>query len=507
MIPIVSGSLMQKLEALDLEKPKQNERDFVKRAGLGISQHIESFIRYHARRPELLLLCGKGHNGADAYAAATELLPKKYKVSAARLFKEGKPLTEEKKQSTIKLGGQDLYAPSFDKLQPLLESWLKDHPKGVIVDGLFGVGLEKAPTGDYAKLICWANETELPILAIDIPSGISADNGPLSPCIDAQETYYMGLPKIGFFINGAWPKVKQLKGVNFGMSPEIIEKLDPDAYYHDFQNLPPLPKLALDRHKYSLGAVDIIAGTQNMPGAASLACLSAMRAGASIVFAHFPDQDLAVNELLPVEVVRKPYKRKLELSGKAHAILIGPGLGRSKQATSLLKQCLKEKTPLIIDADALHLLDLKKDKIPKKTILTPHLGELSQLLNKKIKQVDLPTSKDCTRFAKKHQVFLLVKGAPTYLFTPDSEQIIFPTLNPGLATAGTGDVFAGILVALLAQYQDPQQALIASVYLHHLAGLQTAQNLGTRSMIASDLIQKLPLLIRGLSQKKQSSRS
>jgi NAD(P)H-hydrate epimerase len=449
------------------------------RAAEGIASITEEFIEKLNLPKKIILLTGKGSNAGDAYTAGSILRKKGFSVLAVSPFplKQCSPLCRERHQRFIKNGG---------KVVSLVSADIKGF--GVILDGLVGTGFKGKATGALAKAINWANQTDLPILALDIPSGLNGTTGEVgSIAIDAIGTIFLGLPKIGFFLEKGWDHVGDLAGVDFGLPEEFVSQAQEEALLLDPTSLH-LPPLRRSRHKYEAGYVLGIAGSLNMPGAAALAAAGVLRSGAGIV-RLFSMPGTPTDQLL-AEVIHEEIdlKRIKEESKRAAAFFVGPGLDRTSSTEKLLKQLFPDlRLPTVIDADALDFLAKHpKTKLPKHSILTPHHGEMENLLKKK------PSLKSCQAFVEKHKCTLVLKGAPSIVFHPGKKPLVIAHGDPGMATAGSGDVLTGILAGLLAQKMDPEKAAALGVYLHARAGEIAGLNLTSYCMIASDLLKYLP---------------
>jgi len=468
---IVSAEEMQRIEKRAIAAGHSPEK-FMDKAAEGIASITKEFIDYLKLPKKVLLLTGKGNNGGDAYTAGALLCKKGFSVTAVSAFplKECSSLCHERHHRFIKSGG---------KVVSLENANAKGF--GVILDGLVGTGFKGKASGALAKAITWANNTDLPILAIDIPSGLNGTTGEVgSVAIDAVGTIYLGLPKIGFFLEKGWDTVGDLAGVDFGLPEEFLEEAKAEALLLDPTSLQ-LPPLQRSRHKYEAGYVLGIAGSPQMPGAAALATAGVLRSGAGIVrLFSMPNTptDQLLAEVIHEEIDLKKIKKEAK---RAAAYFVGPGLGAAPEAQKLLKQ-LSFHLPTVIDADALYFLT----KLPKQSILTPHHGEMEKLLKKK------PTLKNCQAYVEKHKTTLILKGAPSIVFHPGKKPLVIAHGDPGMATAGSGDVLTGILAGLLAQKMTPPEAAALGVYLHARAGEIAGLNLTSYCMIASDILKYLP---------------
>lgn len=486
---VFTAKAMSQLEAKAYQQG-HSEHDFMEKAGYGISLVIQDFIQRHPSITHLILLCGKGNNGGDAFVAGCYLLEKGYSVSAVQLEELNlcSPLCQQNGKRFLDLGGK-------------ISSQLVCRPGALLIDGLFGTGFKGAAKEPYASLIEQANESHYPILAIDIPSGLNGSTGEIEGAvIRATETIFLGHPKTGFFLRDGWNVVGKLRFVDFGlptaisdkeianlilMTPTLIKKL--------------LPPLKRNRHKYQTGYVIGLAGSPSMPGAALLSSLAALRTGSGMVRLLHPQEMKAELANSPYELIKVPYAADdpdfiLQWLQKGSAAFIGPGLGRSKAIKQLLQATLENlEKPCVIDADALTIFAEEPFKLPPQTIFTPHAGEMQTLLHQTTHLcLNESVLQTCQQFAEQHTITLVLKGAPTFIFHPGEPILVNPTGNPGMATAGSGDVLTGIIASFLSQGLNSREAAAIGVYLHGLAGDCAAEERETkRGLIASDIIAHL----------------
>ncbi len=475
---VVRAEEMARAERATIEAGASDEAYMLK-AGEGIALLIERFIQHKDLEKRVTLLVGKGNNGGDAFVAGTFLLGKGFAVEAYQCvpLEEASPLCQKHGK---------LFAEAGGGIQQELDL------KGVILDGLLGTGFRGKVEGKLAEAIEEVNDSELPVLSIDIPSGVDGNTGAVeSVAIHAWETFFLGMAKLGFFIGEGYDYVGRLKKVDFGMKGDDAT---PVAYLVSETALQELlPPVKRTRHKYEAGYVIAIAGSPGMPGAAMLASLAALKGGAGIVRLFHPEG--MEEELAPAayELIRAPYKwgdpsEILEEGKRAKACLVGPGVGRSEEMGTFLRDNVKRLyIPMVIDADALYHLK----EFPKGAILTPHQKEMSHLLGGK--EVD---RESCQAFAEKEGVTVVLKGAPTWIFHPGTLPLIIPRGDPGMATAGTGDVLTGMIAAFLAQGVLGREGAALGVYLHALCGERAAEKLTSYCVVASDLIETLPEILQ-----------
>jgi ADP-dependent NAD(P)H-hydrate dehydratase / NAD(P)H-hydrate epimerase len=489
MIKVVSAQAMSILEAQAYQQGA-SEETYMENAGRGIAQAVINFLET-SFASKIYLLVGKGNNGGDAFVAGRYLLSKGLTVEAIQLEakEECSPLCQLNRQRFEKQGGQVFSEfKSFDS-------------DTLILDGLFGTGFKGSIKAPYDALIQAANQSRQPILAIDIPSGLNGNTGEVAgPVIQATLTLYLELPKTGFFLNEGWNYVGSLEQVLFGLDSHLIDQVQAD-----FELLTPLdvsqvlPKIKRSRHKYLAGYVVGLASSPSMPGAGLLSTLAAFQGGSGMVRLLHPKGMEAELSNSPYELIKVAYspdqpQEVLQLMQKAGATFVGPGLGRTSSIYQLLAEVIPHlEQPCVLDADALVLFAQNDFKLPLHALFTPHTGEMQTLLGEASPLVlNIELLKTCQNYAEKYQITLILKGAPTFIFHPSQPILVNPTGDPGMATAGSGDVLTGFLASLLSQKLNCRQAALAGVYLHGLAGqLAAKERQSSIGMMASDIITHL----------------
>jgi len=471
------------------------EDDFMEQAGIGVAHYVHYFCQEDTENYHILLLCAKGNNSGDAFAAGYHLLKWGYEVTAIHLDdpKECSDLCQKQRSLFTDKGGK--IVDEFISSDEIRSNY------SFIVDGLFGTGFKGAVREPYRSIIDNANDAKLPSVAIDIPSGLDGETGEVGgSAIKADATVFLGQPKLGFFIKEGWNTVGELYHVDFGLPEKYVEESDTNFYMTteaECRDL--LPSISRSRHKYQAGYVVGIAGSPTMPGASILSSISALKGGAGIIRLLHPEGMEPLLSGAPPEIIKTPYSFEepesiLEEIAKASAVFIGPGITTHKEAVKLMKEILpKILCPCVIDADALTILGKQTISLPKKTILTPHVGEMARLLHgEKPPEMNMEFLKKCQEFVELNHATLVLKGGPTWIIQPEALFTVNPTGNPGMATAGSGDVLTGILAAFLAQGLEPYEASKLGVFLHGLAGDFAADHLTPYSMIASDITDCLP---------------
>lgn len=499
---------MARLEALSYSQyGKDQETQFMEAAGQAISNFILEKVDLNwGPEKRVFLLCGKGNNAGDAYVAGRYLQEQGYKVTALQVFDtvSSSPLSRSNMEKFSWVGGKVLSPQeSLDFSFPR---------KGLIIDGLLGTGFHGEVYSPLVEIIQKANHSHLPILSVDIPSGLDASSGDLKPdaIIKARWTLALEFAKTGFFLGEAWNYVGELCMVPFGLQKEFAQDAKADFDWHHEKRIRKLlPPLKRTRHKYERGSLAILAGSKGMAGAAMLASHASLRAGTGIVRLLHPEGLQCELAQAPMELLKLAYKgtatkELLSVVNKSKAFLVGPGLSTSKSSATLLKGLLaKVECPTVLDADALNLLGSGKWKLHSPSILTPHTGEMGRLLGlDKSPRTNLEFLKRCQSFVEDKKVTLVLKGAPSFVLHPGKIPCVCTQGDPGMATAGSGDVLAGILGALLAQGLKTFEAALLGVYLHGFAGEEAAFEKSSYAMIASDIIEKIPRAYRCLLRMK-----
>jgi NAD(P)H-hydrate epimerase len=497
---VVSSQQMSQIEEIAYQEGA-SKSDFMEEAGSGVALVVHDYVEKNSLDHHVLLLCGKGNNAGDAYVAGIHLLHLEFDVFALQLIpiEECSSLCQTSFHRFINEGGRILTVNSpKDLVFP---------SNGVIIDGIFGTGFKGQVQEPYASLIHAANESRLPIISIDIPSGLNGETGRTEgDAIIATETAFLGLPKTGFFLRDGWNHVGKLRYVDFGLPQQYIDQSEADLIMLAADTMKPLlPPIVRNRHKYQAGYVVGLAGSVDMPGAAALASGAALKGGAGIVRLLHPEGTRFDMQGFPAEIIKASYKYEhtdeiIETMNKASATFIGPGLGRTDEVRHLLKAVLPNlKKPCVIDADALFLLSEEKITLPQDTILTPHAGELARLMKRTgYDPITIPFLLQCQAYAASMNATLLLKGGCSFIMQKDQPIMVNPKGTPGMATAGSGDVLTGLLAALLAQGLKPHDAACLGCFLHGLAGEHAAEELTPYCMLASDILFYFPEAFRFL---------
>src|SRR5262245_44160869 len=513
---IVTGAEMQLLDRRTIIEAHIPSAVLMERAGEGIAQHLEEHCG-PVRGKTITILCGKGNNGGDGLVVARLLHRQHARIHVMLLT----PVTGLSRDSAamyrrfIRVAGQAavLRFRSADQARSIFAS------SDILVDALLGTGLSSVVTGTYREAIDLINSAGKPVVAVDIPSGLHADTGAiLGRAIRATLTVTCGLPKLGLYVGAGMDQAGTIRIADIGIPPVYMDAIESRILLltHDgaFQAL---PERIASAHKGTFGHAGIIAGSVGKTGAAALAAQAALRMGTGLVTVATPSSvnDVLEAKLLEIMTLPLPETQARTLSRSAleqilpfmqtrSAVAIGPGLSTHPETVDLVQSLMKHlDRPSVIDADALNALAgrvalLTECKTPP--VLTPHPGEMARLETGETAQsVNADRIGTARRFAREHGVFLVLKGARTAIARPDGLVAICPTGNPGMATAGTGDVLTGMVVGLLAQGIPSWEAACAATYLHGAAGDLAAQKLGQTGMIARDVIAYIPDALQSFS--------
>lgn len=461
------------------------------------------------------IVCGKGGNGGDGLVVLRTLAGLGYDARAVVLAPfEGLSVEAlDNLQSALKLGLPVESAPTIEAWSDVLSQFAS---ADVVVDAVFGTGLTEAPRGIYQRVIEDVNALDTLRVAIDVPSGLSSDSGTVpGVAFDADLTIALAAPKVCHFLPPASELCGEVEVVEIGIPSQFLRSAVPKLETIDPASLAPaLPRRRPLSHKGDYGHLLILAGSLGKTGAAVMAAEAALRSGVGLVTVATaksaipmmaPRLPEAMWEPLPETdsgaVSNRAQSRLRELLSNREALALGPGLGTESETIALVQEVVgASEIPTIVDADGLNALAQAREKIPaRRTLaLTPHPGEAGRLLGSSAKKVESDRLRTVRKLAASAKTHVLLKGHRTLISDPRGNVQVNLTGNAGMATGGTGDVLTGILGSLLAQGVDIEEALPLGAHLHGLAGDLAAAVVGKTSLIATDLIEKLPEALRSL---------
>jgi hydroxyethylthiazole kinase-like uncharacterized protein yjeF len=515
MMKVATAEQMQELDRKAIEGYKIPGIVLMENAGRGAAEVISSAFP-DIQNKKIAIVAGKGNNGGDGFVIARHLLNRGVSVKVY-LLTDPKALrgdAEINYHIFSRMKGEVISVPSskdYQKVKRELEKF------DLLIDGIFGTGLDAEVRGYYREVIDHLNTLQRPIVAIDIPSGLDANTGkPFGTAIRAALTVTFGLPKVGHLISPGPDYVGALKVIDISIPRRLVEEEKIQTHLLESEEIrrwlsaPRRP----DTHKGDYGHLLVISGSVGKTGAAAMACEAALRIGAGLVTLAIPKSLNAIMEIKLTEVMTEPlpetpkqslslraFNSILRLCENKKAVVIGPGLGTFKETQSLVLKLIKTlDLPVVLDADGLTALATQPKILPtanRSLILTPHPGEMARLIQSTPKEVQEDRIGISRNFSQSRQVHLILKGHRTLITTPKGEVFINPTGNPGMASGGTGDVLTGMIGGLICQGFEILPSLQIAVYLHGLAGDKVASERGEKSLVATDIIEKIPALLQG----------
>ena len=516
MIPLYSTKQIRQVDDYAINKMGIPGIVLMENASREIFQKIYERIG-HLASPKIGFVCGKGNNGGDGFAAARHFSNDGYEVVVIYLGSE-KEMSEDCRfnyQVLRKLSSTNkrISLNKFNSISSL------NSLKGckIICDALIGSGTQGVLREPYLSIINYLNKLKSIKVAIDIPTGLNADTGYTEISFNADFTITLGQLKKGLFFGEGYVFSGEVEKGGIGIPDSFYDIFTPTEFLIEPEDaIAGLPIKAKNLHKYSAGKVLTIAGSGALPGAAVLTSVSSLKIGAGASILCFPK---SIRELVHKklnEVVVKTYeddgreyfseKNIDELSDKikwADVVAIGPGLGREKETQKAVISFIKKFSSKIkvIDADAIFALGQGRYKKLNlnNSVITPHHAEFAALIGISNSELKKDILKYGKAFAERTGAHLVLKGAPTIIFSPKGDALINTTGNPALAKFGTGDVLTGFIAGLLAQQKDVENATITAVYLHSLAADILAQKRTKLDILASDIQNYIPQTIKFLA--------
>lgn len=505
MIKIFPTIQLKELDAYTIENEPVSSIDLMERASRALARAMSE--RWSAETP-FTVFAGPGNNGGDALAVSRLLAERGCRVEVYLFNTKGtlSPDCETNKERLAGVAGIDFHEITTQFVPPVLTA---EH---VVVDGLFGSGLNKPLSGGFAAVVKYINTSPATVVAIDVPSGLMGEDNTYNiqaNIIRADLTLSLQLPKLAFLFAENAPFVGEWQLLDIGLSEEAIEEKETDFALTEHEDvasmLKPRGKFA---HKGNFGRALLIAGSQGMAGASVLAARACLRSGVGLLTVHIPFcNNFIVQTSVPEAMTEIDINDVRFLcatdTDDYQAVGIGPGLGKAGDTeAALLEQIESCQTPMVVDADALNLLGEHRSyigRLPKGSILTPHPKELERLVGKCQNSYERLTK--ARELARSTGVHILLKGAYSVIIAPSGKCWFNPTGNPGMATGGSGDVLTGVVLALLAQGYDAETAARMAAYVHGLAGDIACKKHGIMGMTAGDIVTCLPPAWRMLEEK------
>ncbi len=440
----------------------------------------------------IFVLAGMGNNGGDGLALARLLAEKGYSVEVGCIGREEKASEQWKVQREI-----------LKNYPVKVGTEIPEKEYTILVDALFGVGLSREVEGSYAEAIEALNEKCGYKIAVDVPSGLDADTGKvLGVCVKADVTVTFGFCKRGLVLYPGCEYAGRVITAPIGITEYSFFEEKPRMFYYTEKLKDLLPPRAGSGNKGTFGKVLLVAGSQNMAGAAILAAKAAYRAGAGMVKVITPPENRVILQESVPEALPCTADELADGLQWADVAVIGPGLSKGEDAMNCLRHLIEKCShPLVIDADGLNLLSEDEELMgalarrEADTVLTPHVGELSRLTGSTIGELKEDLPKHAMKLAEKQHAVVVAKDARSFVCRENMPVCVNLTGNSGMATAGSGDVLAGIIGALLAQGMDAFGAASVGAYAHGMAGNLAAERLSEYGVMAGDIAEKIGDLV------------
>ena len=533
----VNRSEMKKLDDLAIKEAGIPCLLCMENAGKAVSQYLVTSL---PKAKNCVVVCGKGNNGGDGLVAARHLFAQGLSVSVFLLCKETEIHSDAKTNLDIirRLKIQIEQVVDSAGIMKLREALRQ---ADAVIDAIFGIGFQGAAEGIFAEAIDLINgikqEKNYFVLSVDIPSGLDADSGEVgSHCVRANTTVTFTYPKRGMLLYPAIDLVGKLSIVDIGIpkanplakgqeAPQAAEKttkIDGSEIITPALVKSKIPPRLQSAHKGTTGTVFVLAGSIGMSGAAVMTSRSALRVGAGLVKAGVPKSirpevaagaseliTVALSETADGTLALKALDKVMDNYRKCDSMIVGPGLSTNTDTSKLVKALLNRikaetnKVPVVVDADALNCISDDPSilrSLGDNVIVTPHPGEMARLTRSTAEAVQKDRAGLAGRFAKDFGVTVVLKGARTVVAASDGRTFINLTGNPGMASAGMGDVLAGAIAGFIAQKMSVLDAALCGVFVHGMAGDVISSLKGEHGIIAGDIIETLPYVIRSILQ-------
>lgn len=485
---LLSASEMKQWDKNTIEQFHMPAMVLMERAALKV---VEAILENRLELSRVLVLCGSGNNGGDGIAVARLLAQRGIKTDV--YFPGNREKASEETRRQMKIAEQ--YGLKMN-------TTLQSETYTVIVDALFGIGLSREIEGRFREALQEMEaiqEKGAKVVAVDMPSGIHSDTGQvMGIALKADITVTFAGPKLGQIFYPGAVYCGKLVVADIGITEASLEE-KPLAFTYDEKDLKKLPQRLPDGNKGTFGKTLVIAGGQEMSGAAYFSACAALRSGAGMVRIYTGEKNRqALQSLLPEAILTtyeendRTFVRLEECLSWADNVILGPGLGQEEQAQALSQKVLQEnKKPCLIDADGLNLLAKMPDRMPFSfpVLITPHMGEMARLTGKSIEELKKNPAEAAKQYAKENRLVCVLKDARTVVAWGAEAYYVNTSGNCGMATAGSGDVLTGVIAALLGQGMAMEEGAALGVYLHGLAGDAARAEKGAAGMIAGDILE------------------
>ncbi len=516
MIPLFSTSQIRDTDEWAIKELKVPGVVLMENASLEIFSTVELKREELNLHPKIALICGKGNNGGDGYAAARHFLNNGYETAVIKIGEESEMSSDCRTNFNILRnlgkGNKSLSIIDYKSISDLRK--VKNFP--IIMDAMLGSGIEGALREPYKQIVDEINKYKSFKAAIDIPSGLSADTGFAESAFQADITITLGELKKGLFFGKGSVHCGEVYKGSIGIGFSVYDSYDTSEYLIEPEDAWQfLPKKKKDDYKYSAGKVFTIAGSGDLPGAAVLTSKAALTSGTGASILAYPRSVRRLVHKNLGEVIVDAYndnKKEILTAGNikelnkrikwADVVAVGPGLGREQGTQEAILQILKEKKykNIVLDADAIFAVgeDGYQHYDLKGAVFTPHHAEFAHLIGADLSEIEKDLLAYGHKFTVETGAYLVLKGAPSIVFTPGGDALINTTGNPGMAKFGTGDVLTGVIASFIAQKKDKEEAVAAAVYLHSLSADLLLKKSTEFGYTASDISRNISSAIKFL---------
>jgi NAD(P)H-hydrate epimerase len=514
---VATAELVRELDRRTIEEVGIPGAVLMENAGKGATRVLREHFRDLGSSP-VILVCGAGNNGGDGFVIARDLHEAGIESKVFLLVEPDR----------IR-GDAGIYFDAVRRLDIPVEVLTKEgiseevlrewQGASCVVDAIFGTGLARPVEGLYRKAIEAIEASGSPVFAVDLPSGICADTGAiLGAAVRADCTATFGLPKRGLYLYPGAGCAGKIECVDIGIPESLVDELDKGEEILEPASFVPWFRREPDTHKGTYGHLFVLAGSAGRTGAAYLCSESALRCGAGLVTLGIPRTLNPIMEQKLTEVMTLPLPARdddtlssagleaiMEFTSSVQGLAVGPGMGLNEETERIIRELwVGFEGPMVWDADALTLLARNSDLRGRQSadiVVTPHPGEMSRLIGKPVSWVQRNRVEAAKAFAEQWGVVTALKGARTLIAAPDGRLRINPTGNPGLATGGMGDVLTGMIGGFLVQGRDPYDAASFGAWLHGAAGDRASQTIGPVGLLASEIMECLPHLVREMMEE------
>ncbi len=541
-IRIVTGAEMAAIDRAAIEGRGIPSLVLMERAGKGVAREIAAWWRERAggrdgrgtparggsrrgvsarrrtaRAPRAVVLAGRGNNGGDGFVCARYLKRLGFAPHVLVAAEPGdlSPDARANHDACVKARIPLEFHPEAPAWQPGGSAARIAAGADLLIDALLGTGSRGAPRGTVALAIECANGLGKPVVAIDIPSGLDASTGRLeSPSVAASLTVTLALPKRGHVLEPGRSRSGEVRVVDIGIPDDLVEAEPAGLLFVTAEWARSLlPARPMDAHKGSMGRVLVIGGSAGMTGAVGMAGETVLRSGAGYAVAAVPASCVDLLEARVAEVVKRGFPETprrtlagaaleplLEEAERADAIAVGPGLSRDPETEELVRALLERlRGPVVLDADGLNAFERRGVRHAQgPLVITPHYGEAARISGQAIRQVAHDPAGWAARYARESGAIVCLKCTPMITAAPGEPGLLNTTGNPGMATAGAGDVLTGLIAGFLAQGLDPGEAAARGCFVDGLAGDIASRRMGMRGMIAGDILRAVPAALTAL---------